>query len=269
MAGYTVSSVTTGKYARQVSVAASGPQGAQGPAGPQGTKGDTGATGGLSANFKFLNTYTETAPGSGYFAFNSSSIFSANKLFISEYDSSGSSQVSILNSAIVSTSFNKSVLTVRRLSDGKFSRYYVTEQAQSAGWRALDIEYIDGSAFSSWTYNELLSIEVSPIGDRGEVGPTGPQGLPGPGVPAGGLAGQILRKTADSDYATEWVDPEVIEDVSMDELNDVVLTDLGNAQVLVYDELTSSWVNRSTTELGISASNISGTIVGGSANDFE
>jgi hypothetical protein len=55
----------------------------------------------------------------------------------------------------------------------------------------------------------------------------------------------------------------------MDELNDVVLTDLGNAQVLVYDELTSSWINRQTTDLEISASNISGTIVGGSANDFE
>lgn len=269
MAGYTVSSVTTGKYARQVSVAASGPQGAQGPAGPRGERGDVGATGGLSANFKFLNSYDSTAPGSGYFAFNNSSIFSANQIIISEYDSSGASQVSILDAAIVSTSSRKSVLTVRKLSNGKFSRYYVLEQSQSAGFRVLNVEYIDGSAFSSWSYNELLSIEVSPIGDRGEVGPTGPQGVPGPGVPAGGVAGQILRKSAEADYALEWIDAEEIEDVSVDELTDVVLTDLGNAQVLIYDDLTSRWINRSTTDLPVSASNISGTIVGGSANDFE
>jgi hypothetical protein len=268
MAGYTVSSVTTGKYARQVTVAASGPQGAQGPAGPQGAKGDRGITGGLAANFKYLNVYTEQAPGSGNFALNNSSIFSATKLFISEYDTDGNSQASILNAAIVSTSDNKSVITLRRLSDNKFSRYYVTEQSQHSGWRTLDIEYIDGSAFSTWTYNDTLSIEVTPIGNKGDIGPTGPKGDTGPGVPAGGLSGQILRKTSDSDYATEWVDPEAVQDVSIDELTDVNLTDLGNAQVLIYDELTSRWVNRPTTDLEISASNISGTIVGGDANDF-
>lgn len=268
MAGYTVSSVTTGKYARQISVAASGPQGAQGPAGAKGDKGDVGATGGLSANFKFLNTYSAGAPGNGYFALNNSSIFSANQMFISEYDSSGDSQASILDSAVASTNSNKSILTLRRLSDGKFSRYYITEQAISAGWRTLDLEYIGGSAFSAWTYNDLLSIEVSPIGDMGLIGPTGPQGEVGPGVPAGGAPGQVLIKTGINDYETQWVDPEVIEDVSMDELNDVVLTDIGNAQVLVYDDVTSRWVNRPTTDLEISASNISGTIVGGDANDF-
>lgn len=268
MAGYTVSSVTSGRYARQITVAASGPQGAQGPAGATGPKGDVGATGGLSANFKFLNSYSAQAPGNGYFALNNSSIFSATQMYVSEYDSSGNSQASILDAAIASTNLNKSVVTLRRLSDGKFSRYYVTEQAISAGWRTLDLEYIGGSAFSAWTYNDLLSVEVSPIGDMGLIGPTGPQGEVGPGVPAGGAPGQVLIKTGINDYETQWVDPEVIEDVSMDELNDVVLTDVGNAQVLVYDELTSSWINRQTTDLEISASNISGTIVGGDANDF-
>lgn len=265
MAGYTVSSVTAGKYARQVTVAASGPQGAQGP------KGDTGATGGLSANFKFLNVYTSGAPGSGYFALNNSSIFSATQMFISEYDSSAISQTSILDAAIASTNSNKSVVTLRRLSDGKFSRYYITEQSQSSGWRTLDIEYIGGSAFSSWAYNDTLSIEVSPIGDSGLIGPTGPMGpagAVGPGVPAGGLVGQILRKTGSADYETEWVDPNEVESVAVSELTDVNLTSLGDAQLLVYDELTSSWVNRSIAEFEISASQVSGTIDGGDASDF-
>lgn len=268
MAGYTVSNVTSGKYARQISVAASGPQGAQGPAGPQGVKGDTGATGGLSANFKFLNTYTPGAPGSGYFALNNSSIFSATQMFISEYDSSGNTQTSILDAAIASTNSNKSILTLRRLSDGKFSRYYITEQSISTGWRTLDLDYIGGSAFSAWTYNDIMSIEVAPIGDAGLIGPTGPQGAPGPGVPTGGLPGQILRKTGNADYETEWVDPNEVESVAVSELTDVNLSLLSDSQLLIYDESSSRWVNRSVTDLEISASQVSGTIVGGDANDF-
>lgn len=46
MAGYTVSSVTSGKYARQVTVAASGPQGAEGPTGPAGAGVPTGGSSG-------------------------------------------------------------------------------------------------------------------------------------------------------------------------------------------------------------------------------
>ena len=30
------------------------------------------------------------------------------------------------------------------------------------------------------------------------------EGIPGPGVPAGGSAGQVLRKTTSADYDTEW-----------------------------------------------------------------
>jgi hypothetical protein len=267
MAGYTVSSVTAGKYARQISVAASGPQGAQGPTGPEGAIGATGETGGLSAQYKYLNTYVAANPGNGYFAFNAASIFSATQMFISEYDINVASQSGLLDVAVASTSTNTAVVTVQNTTTKKFSRYYITGASIGAGWRTLDIEYIDGTALS-WTYNDAMSISVTPIGDRGQIGPTGAQGEVGPGVPAGGTAGQILRKTGVADYETEWVDPQEIEDVSVSELTDVVLTEVGNAQVLVYDELTSKWVNRSTTEVPVSASQISGTIVGGEANTF-
>ena len=36
---------------------------------------------------------------------------------------------------------------------------------------------------------------------------SGPRGHPGPGVPAGGAAGQYLAKTGGADYATGWTDP--------------------------------------------------------------
>ena len=46
---------------------------------------------------------------------------------------------------------------------------------------------------------------------RGEKGDQGPQGLPGPtgpGVPTGGTTGQVLSKSGDGDYETEWKDLE-------------------------------------------------------------
>lgn len=49
--------------------------------------------------------------------------------------------------------------------------------------------------------------EQGPKGDTGATGATGPQGTPGVGVPAGGTAGQILKKASSgTDYDTEWAD---------------------------------------------------------------
>ncbi len=51
---------------------------------------------------------------------------------------------------------------------------------------------------------------AGPKGDTGEQGPPGPagsDGTPGPGVAAGGTAGQILAKASAEDYDTHWIDP--------------------------------------------------------------
>tara|TARA_B110000503_G_C7103755_1_gene395000 strand:- start:39 stop:842 length:804 start_codon:yes stop_codon:yes gene_type:complete len=267
MAGYTVSSVTAGKYARQISVAASGPQGAQGPTGSTGATGAAGAPGGLSAQYKFINSYSAGNPGNGYFAFNNLSIFSATQIFISEYDINIDSQSGLLDVAVISTSVNTSVITIQSATDTrKFSRYYINGASIAAGWRTLDLEYIEGTALS-WSYNDPISILVTPIGDRGQIGPTGAQGPAGPGVPAGGTDGQVLKKVGSGNYDTEWVDPS-IDESAVSNLVDVELTNLGSSQVLVYDTVTSRWVNRSTTDVPVSASQISGTIIGGSASTF-
>ncbi len=265
MAGYTVSSVTSGKYARQVTVAASGPQGAQGPTGP---KGDNGLPGGLSARFKFLNIYSGDDPGLGFISFNNSAFMQSNILCISSQDSANNDQDQLLYAAISSSSSNKSVITVQKVSDPrKFSRFYVSAGNNNDGWWELQISYMDGTNLS-WVYGELVDIAVSPIGDRGDIGPTGPQGVAGPGVPAGGLSGQILRKTSNSDYATEWVDPESVQDVSLTELTDVDLSSLSDGQVLVYDEETGTWIPTSPESLPQSTGALSGTIEGGSASTF-
>ena len=46
-----------------------------------------------------------------------------------------------------------------------------------------------------------------PEGPEGPQGPAGADGADGEGVPLGGTTGQILSKTSETDYDTEWVDP--------------------------------------------------------------
>ena len=46
-------------------------------------------------------------------------------------------------------------------------------------------------------------------GDPGADGAPGRDGEPGPGVPAGGTAGQLLKKASGEDYSTAWTDPPV------------------------------------------------------------
>lgn len=274
MAGYTVSNVTSGKYARQVSVAASGPQGAQGPvggvgpAGATGPAGPAGAPGGLTAKYKFLNSYSSANPGGGYFAFNNSTFMQATELYFSATDVLTDDQDALLSSLIQSTNGYKAVVTIQRVSDPrKSARFYITGGSDNSGWWDFQIQYIGGSVLS-WTYNEQVDILVAPIGDVGAVGATGPTGPAGAGVPAGGATGQILRKVNGSNYNTEWVDPEVIEDVQLAELTDVNLSTLTDGQVLIYQESTDSWLPVSPADLPQSTQNLSGTIEGGSASTF-
>lgn len=47
-------------------------------------------------------------------------------------------------------------------------------------------------------------------GQPGQPGEPGPQGDPGVGVPAGGAAGDMLVKSTNEDYETEWISPPAI-----------------------------------------------------------
>ena len=59
-----------------------------------------------------------------------------------------------------------------------------------------------------WTQLASLLGPPGQLGPQGQVGPSGQVGPPGPqgiGVPAGGIAGQTLRKRSAIDYESEWV----------------------------------------------------------------
>ena len=56
----------------------------------------------------------------------------------------------------------------------------------------------DGSAWDN------LGTLAGPTGPTGPTGPAGADGADGVGVPAGGTAGQLLKKSSGVDYETEW-----------------------------------------------------------------
>ena len=85
----------------------------------------------------------------------------------------------------------------------------------------------DGGATIVWVGDQISANGVlgpsltgptgpeGPTGPAGATGATGPQGIqgiqgiqgdPGEGVPAAGTMGQVLTKTSDTDYDTEWAD---------------------------------------------------------------
>ena len=117
---------------------------------------------------------------------------------------------------------------------------------------------VDGSVYVYYDGQWVdTSVGVTgPTGPTGATGPTGPTGAAGStgndgvGVPAGGTVGQILAKIDDNDYNTEWVDNTGgVGASSIAELTDVVLTDLADNQVLLYNSSNSKWENVDTDVL--------------------
>jgi len=103
---------------------------------------------------------------------------------------------------------------------------------------------------------ELLNLDAGtagPMGPQGEqgipgpAGPQGEQGIPGadgaagPGVAAGGTAGQILEKIDGTDYNTQWVDASLVG--SIDDLSDVDTSTAAptDGQVLTWVNADSEW----------------------------
>jgi len=77
------------------------------------------------------------------------------------------------------------------------------------GKSAYEIAVENGFVGTEVEWLESLIGPQGPQGEQGiqgEQGPQGEQGLPGEGVPPGGTTGQILAKTSDDDYDTQWID---------------------------------------------------------------
>ena len=66
---------------------------------------------------------------------------------------------------------------------------------------------VDVAKGTDITLDVSIGNEITLTVDKGIIGPQGPQGEQGPagqGVASGGLTGQVLYKTSNTDYATGW-----------------------------------------------------------------
>lgn len=114
----------------------------------------------------------------------------------------------------------------------------------------------------SWDAEVTKQI-VGPTGATGAQGPQGNQGIPGVGVPTGGTSTQILAKSSDEDYTTEWVDkPKVSYSHTQNAVSYiwVVTHNLGyypnvvvedSAGTVIEGEITYDSVNQLTITLSV------------------
>lgn len=88
---------------------------------------------------------------------------------------------------------------------------------------------------------------TGPSGAQGNPGATGPSGAAGAGVPTGGTTGQILAKTSNTNYDTEWIAAPSGGGGS------VTIAGLPAGSVLFarYNTATSTWPARPTARTDI------------------
>lgn len=106
---------------------------------------------------------------------------------------------------------------------------------------------------------------TGPAGPTGATGPQGPAGTNGQGVPTGGTTGQILAKSSNADFATQWIAPP---------------SGGGGGSIAVSDEgtqITAAATSLNFTGAGVTATQAGGAVTvnipgggggGGSADPF-
>lgn len=85
-----------------------------------------------------------------------------------------------------------------------------------------------------------MSDAINIVIAQGATGPEGPRGDAGPGVPAGGTAGQVLKKVDDIDYNTQWANPtggsSAAEDITIEDVGEYYPTKNVEAALSIVGE---------------------------------
>ena len=120
------------------------------------------------------------------------------------------------------------------------STYYVT----TAGKLTLTpTSQIAGFAISTTTLKVLVPAPVK------AQSATTTQTASVKGIPAGGIANQVLAKTSSLDYEVEWKNPSG-GGGSLATLTDVLLTSLADGDILTYNAASGKWINGGVLDFG-------------------
>ena len=212
----------------QGATGATGVQGLVGATGNVGQTGPTGSTGPIGFSPGFTMSYVTATSGdplTGGIGFNAAVTSTVTEVRVSSSSSAHIALVSML------TTLPKGTLTMHsQTNTSKYATFRVSAVTNSGNYLTLTVEKVsNGSAFSGGDSFVVMyypdGVAGTPGGATGPTGPSGPEGPAGPaggatgptgptgpagatgiGIPSGGLTNQVLAKTSDTDYETDWVD---------------------------------------------------------------
>ena len=193
-------------------VGATGPQGdpggATGLTGTTGATGSTGATGitgatgpigifgGLTVQYRFSTTTTDSDPGAGRVRLNAADISLATEMYIDDEDRNGIDLQDFFRTLDDSTSTIKTQFRIGNQSSlNDFAFFNMSGLTEQAGYFKMDVVWVDGT--TSFSDLEDLVLTFTRVGDKGATGSpggaTGPQGSTGATGPQGSTGATGLQ----------------------------------------------------------------------------
>lgn len=152
-----------------MSFARTGDKGDIGLTGSTGATGATGATGGVSINYTYSSTSTDSDPGVGFIRFNNSNPFLATQLFADNQDTNTIDVTAILDSYDDSSSTIKGFLMAINLQNPSTNWVLFSVSGSvvdGTGYRKISVTKI-ASAGAPFT-NNPLSLSFTRNGDKGD-----------------------------------------------------------------------------------------------------
>jgi len=156
-----------------------GPQGPQGTQGVQGIQGGPGTFGGLTFEYNYSDSTTDSDPGVGNVRFDNSTLSSATGLYIDDRDINFTSLEAFFRSTGEPLSAVKGHIVVTdKAQPSLFAVYEFSDVAEKSGYFDFTLNYTSGSV-SGFDDGDGLIISFTRTGDRGFQGIQGFQGTQG------------------------------------------------------------------------------------------
>ena len=147
--------------------------GIQGTQGVQGTIGTEGNFGGLTFEYVFDGTVSDSSPSTNNIKLNSSPQSSSSVLKINNIDNYNNDISSYLSTLNVSTSNIKGHIKIyQKFDNGKFLLFSYSGSSSDTDIYNINITHIDGSSASPFTTSNTVLVSFVITGDKGDVGDT-------------------------------------------------------------------------------------------------